>query len=65
MILLAYRRFSAMVPKRTMHGSARPVRVSGGPPKEDYLDGQRVVNIAATNRRHPDHDTGHWPKQAD
>lgn len=29
--------------------------------EEEFLDGKRVRDIAATNRQHPDHDTGTWP----
>lgn len=29
--------------------------------EEEYLDGQRVRDIAATNRQHPDRDTDVWP----
>ncbi|MEM8541249.1 MAG: GFA family protein [Pseudomonadota bacterium] len=28
--------------------------------EEEYLDGQRVRDIAASNRQHPDHDTDEW-----
>ena len=28
---------------------------------EEFLDGQRVRDIAASNRQHPDHDTDQWP----
>ena len=39
---------------------ARPGRATED---EEYLDGQRVRDIAATNRQHPDHETTHWPPQ--
>ncbi|MEL6437338.1 MAG: GFA family protein [Pseudomonadota bacterium] len=29
--------------------------------EEDYRDGERIGEVAATNRQHPDHDTAEWP----
>lgn len=36
-------------------------RVGRKTEEEEYLDGQHIKDIAASNRQHPDHDTPKWP----